>query len=97
MNKTSDTPFVRETALPLLLDRLPELSCAVIVEVTADSEDIQRLKAMGICAGRKIELIQQGDPLILRVYGTRLGISRRLATFVRVTPCERIVCPHFLS
>ncbi len=48
---------------------------------------MDRLKALGICIGRQVELVKRGDPLIVRVYGSRLGISARLANRVLVEPC----------
>ena len=53
----------------------------------APDSDLERLMAMGVCGGRTIELVQRGDPLILKVYGTRVGVSARLADHILVTPC----------
>lgn len=47
-----------------------------------------RLKRLGICGDRLIEVIQPGDPMVLKVVGSRLGVSRQLAEFVVV---DRIV------
>jgi Fe2+ transport system protein FeoA len=62
--------------------------------VEAEDDDMRRLMTLGVCAGRRLELIQRGDPMILRVLGSRLGVSRRLAARVWVTPCDQISCPH---
>ena len=48
---------------------------------------MHRLMAMGVCAGRQVEVIKPGDPMILRVFGSRLGISSRLANRVTVECC----------
>lgn len=69
----------------LLPDLMPGI-CATIHAIDADDEDQQRLKAMGVCLGRRVELVKAGDPLILRVLGTRIGVSARLANRVHVTP-----------
>jgi Fe2+ transport system protein FeoA len=45
-----------------------------------------RMKSLGICAGRPLELISTGDPMIVRVCGTNVGLSRQLAAAVTVTP-----------
>lgn len=66
---------------------LPRGCCAVVDEVEG-REDLERLKALGICIGRTVEVVKCGDPLILKVYGTRIGLSARLAETVRVLPCE---------
>ncbi|NNE08419.1 MAG: ferrous iron transport protein A [Gemmatimonadetes bacterium] len=62
------------------LNLLKPHQCGVVSHFeTEDDEDLARLKAMGVCAGRTVELVQTGDPLILKVYGTRVGVSARLA------------------
>jgi Fe2+ transport system protein FeoA len=48
-------------------------------------EAMQRLMAMGLCVGRAIEIVRQGNPLILRILGARIGVSNRLARHVVVT------------
>ncbi|QDU34136.1 FeoA domain protein [Poriferisphaera corsica] len=62
---------------------------AEIKHVDASHDDIDRLKAMGICQGRRVQLIQAGDPLILKVVGVRIGVSARLAKSVYTEPCRR--------
>jgi Fe2+ transport system protein FeoA len=72
------------------LVRLHELQpkvCAVVRRIEAEDDSMDRLKAMGICIGRRVELVKSGDPLIVRVFGSRLGISARLAHRVLVEPC----------
>jgi Fe2+ transport system protein FeoA len=80
----------KEPQIPL--DQLKPLHCGVVVEVQADHDEHERLMAMGVCAGRTVELIQVGDPLILKVYGTRVGVSARLASKVLVDPCRSDSC-----
>jgi len=70
------------------LDRLPQGSCGSIVEVDVAQADLQRLEVMGVCPGRTIHVIKQGDPLIVRVLDTRIGLAAALATFVYVNPTE---------
>lgn len=73
-----------------VLVRLHELQpkvCAVIRRIEAEDDSMDRLKALGICIGRRVELVKSGDPLIVRVFGSRLGISARLANRVLVEPC----------
>ncbi|MBI1337675.1 MAG: hypothetical protein GC164_12020 [Phycisphaera sp.] len=89
------------TALPQLapptrklyaLNELLPRQCAVVMAVEADAGEMDLLKAMGVCIGRKIEMVKVGDPLILRVLGSRLGLSERLATRVKVDPCMEEGC-----
>ena len=70
------------------LDELPARVCAVVRRVDTDDEDTDRLKTLGICLGRRVELVRVGDPLILKVFGSRLGLSASLATRVHVEICQ---------
>ena len=54
------------------------------IEITGEGEPAIRLKRMGICSGRHITIVQSGDPMILRVVGARIGLSRELAATVIV-------------
>lgn len=83
------------TAAPhaIPLDHAPEQACVAIHHVEATDEDMRRLMTLGICAGRRVELLKNGDPMILKVFGSRLGVSRRLAHRVMVTICETKGCP----
>lgn len=69
------------------LDELPEARCATVCEVRSGFAEVVRLKAMGVCRGRRVRVMRRGDPLILEVLGTRLGLSSRLAAQVDVEPC----------
>ncbi|MEP3480243.1 MAG: FeoA family protein [Fuerstiella sp.] len=43
-----------------------------------------RLKRLGICENRPIEVIRHGDPMVLNVVGARIGVSRYLAECISV-------------
>lgn len=70
------------------LDELPPRVCAVVRSVSTDDEDTQRLKTLGVCVGRRLELVRTGDPLILKIFGSRLGLSAELARRVQVEVCQ---------
>ena len=70
------------------LDALPPRVCAVVRSVTTDDEDMQRLKTLGVCVGRRLELVRAGNPLILKIFGSRLGLSAELAARVTVEVCQ---------
>ena len=70
------------------LDELPVRVCAVVRRVDTDDEDTNRLKTLGICLGRRVELVRVGDPLIPKIFGSRLGLSASLATRVHVEICQ---------
>lgn len=69
------------------LSLLKEGECGMIAEVL-NREELERLQAMGICTGRRLEVIKSGDPLIVRVFGSRIGLSARMASHVMVTRCQ---------
>ena len=73
---------------PRPLNTLAAGQVAVVEDVTGDSDDMAKLKAMGVCTGRRLQLVKGGDPLVVRVLGSRLGISGRLAEHVAVRPCR---------
>ena len=61
---------------------------ARVVRVDAEPDDAVRLMALGICVGRRIQIVKTGDPLIVRVVGARVGLSARLAAGVFVTTAQ---------
>lgn len=86
MIAASPQPVVAAPPLPTVA-RLSSLTAGTkgrVVQVIATSEDILRLKALGVCIGRRIELVKAGDPMIINVVGARVGLSARLAAEVRV-------------
>jgi len=84
-NRSTQTPETR-------LDALPPQQCAVVRRIETDGDDMQRLKTLGICVGRRIEVIKPGDPLIVRVFGSRLGLSASLASRVWLEVCTPDHC-----
>ncbi|HVU27126.1 MAG TPA: FeoA family protein [Verrucomicrobiae bacterium] len=82
---TATCPFIR-------LNDLPPRVCGIVRDIATDDEEIQRLKTLGVCAGRRVELVRGGDPLILKVFNSRLGLSAELAARVRVEICAPEHC-----
>lgn len=72
--------------------RLSAGECGLICDIDGDHEDIERLKTMGVCLGRRLHVIKAGDPMIVSVMGTRLGIARRLAGHVFLRPDDGVPC-----
>jgi len=89
-NSTTSKGQEQDPVIPL--DQLQPRNCGLVVKVDAAAEDGKRLMAMGVCEGRIIKLEQAGDPMILQVMGSRLGVSKRLGTTVSVIPCKEEVC-----
>jgi Fe2+ transport system protein FeoA len=83
--------FIRPASQPvaepselIALSTAPTGAVGRVVRVEADSDDAKRLMAMGVCVGRRVQLVKAGDPLIVSVVGARLGLSARLAAGVLV-------------
>ena len=64
-----------------------------IVGVEAECDDAARLQALGVCVGRRLYVLQPGDPMIVRVVGARVGLSARLASAVRVEVTHTVSNP----
>ncbi len=80
--RTARPSFVRSSLTRLLPGR-----CGTVIAVHSTADEAQRLQVMGICNGRTVMLVRRGDPLILRVLGSRIGVSARLAANVEVEAC----------
>jgi len=74
------------------LDALPLRQCAVVRRIETEGDDVQRLKTLGVCVGRRIEVVKTGDPLIVRIFGSRLGLSASLASRVWLEVCTPDHC-----
>lgn len=57
---------------------------ATIIEVQTGASDRMRLMGLGICVGRRVKILKDGDPMILQVYDSRIGLSARLGRRVIV-------------
>jgi Fe2+ transport system protein FeoA len=68
----------------LNLCKVPSGTRAVVHRINAADESIQRLMAMGLCVGRELEIVRQGNPLIVRMLGARIGVSGRVARNILV-------------
>jgi hypothetical protein len=75
------------------LHTLPRHACGIIRGfVEKEPGELDRLKTMGLCLYRRVEILQTGDPLIVRVFSSRLGVSARLAERVLVERCGGHSC-----
>jgi Fe2+ transport system protein FeoA len=71
---------------PIRLDRLPVALPAVVSRVEVDADEIERMKAMGVCEGRPIHTVRAGSRMVVCAGGTKIGLDRRLASAITVTP-----------
>ena len=80
MNLNIGFKFAHQPAGPRPLADMPRGATGRIAVIDVDEQaDLQRLELMGLCAGRTVEVVQPGDPMIVRVLGTRIGLARSLA------------------
>jgi len=73
---------------------LPQLrlgQCAVVHHVDLDENSDKRLRTLGICPGRRVWMVRKGDPMVVKVMGTRIGLAKELAQGVTVEVCAT---PH---
>ena len=54
-------------------------TAARIHSVGGAAGTVARLEALGLCAGRAVRVIKRGEPCILQVYATRIGLASELA------------------
>jgi Fe2+ transport system protein FeoA len=71
-------------AAPFPLAQAPIGVGLMVADVLVDGADTVRLQALGLCRGRRVELVKGGDPLIVRVMGSRVGLAGKLAAKVMV-------------
>ena len=67
-----------------------------VEDIEDRGEETIRLKRLGICENRRIDVLQTGDPMIVRVVGSRIGVSRSLARSIQVTSAETEVVPAMI-
>lgn len=84
LSRLVDLGEVVEEDEGLPANELASGECGLICRIDGDHEDIERLKVMGLCLGRRLHIVKSGDPMIVSVMGTRLGIAERLSGHVFV-------------
>lgn len=81
MNEVSALSAIELTLSELPLKTLGRITGIGPCEMLAD-----RLKSLGLCEGRTVRLIKHGEPCIVSVYGSQLGLARDVANQIRVVP-----------
>ena len=69
-----------QEAMTIRLSDISTTGRFAVQTVEDHGEETVRLKRLGVCERRDVEVLQVGDPMIVRVVGSRIGISRRLAS-----------------
>jgi Fe2+ transport system protein FeoA len=52
---------------------------ACVLEVNGNEPQVARLRELGLREGACVEVVRDGDPLLVKVNGARFGIGRRAA------------------
>jgi Fe2+ transport system protein FeoA len=65
---------------------LPEGTVCRVDAVSMEGDHAARMAGLGISAGRQVRIVRAGEPLVVQVYGSRIGLARALAQQVFVTP-----------
>lgn len=76
--KATETPRYR-TLRELIVGE-----CATINAIHLSPEDYTRLAGLGLCPGRRVEVLQTGERMVVRSGSTCLGLHEVLAAAVRV-------------
>ena len=67
-----------------LFEMAPGAMCRVD-GVSLDAEHIARMAGLGVSVGQKVRLVRASEPVVVQVYGARIGIARSIARRIHVT------------
>ena len=71
---------------PIALSTLTVGSLARLHEARLDDQSAGLLRALGLLASRDLRLCKAGEPCIVQVGTTRIGVSRAVASRILVIP-----------
>lgn len=71
--------------LAISLCDLPAGTIGRVDAVSLDAEFASRMAGLGISVGRQVRVVRRGEPLVVQVYGTQIGLARSLAEHVFIT------------
>jgi ferrous iron transport protein A len=74
----------------LTLDRLPVGRTATIVRLNGEPARVVRLMELGLMEGETLEMLGAapfGDPLAIRIRGSRLALRRHEAALIEIEIC----------
>ena len=61
-------------------------SWAVVGELTCGGQEACRLRALGLCEGARVNVVDARNALLLEVRGTRIALGRALGAGITVRP-----------
>ena len=85
MPSLTSAPHDSRLSMAVPLTTLPAGSLATLHEVR-DPESRTRLRSLGLTNACRLRLCKIGDPCIIQVRATRIGLSRAVAQFLYVLP-----------
>ncbi len=68
---------------------LTELSAGEVCRVEAVDagfENAARMAGLGVSIGREVRVVRAGEPMVVQIYGSRIGLARAIASRIRVAP-----------
>jgi Fe2+ transport system protein FeoA len=80
------SPTIDHECIPL--SQLAERERAIVHVAELDRNEREALAAMGLHEEATFELCQQGQPCIVKVEATRLGLSREVTERILVRRCS---------
>jgi Fe2+ transport system protein FeoA len=80
-----------ETSTPIPLTDLAVGGTARLHAADIDRSVIRLLRALGLTQSAELRLCKTGEPCIIQVRATRIGLSREIADRILVVPIPRIV------
>lgn len=66
------------------LSDLPAGAICRVDAVSLEAERAARMAGLGISVGRQVRIVRAGEPIVVQVYGSRIGLAHALARHVLV-------------
>lgn len=63
-------------------------SWATVMEVRCGDQEACRLRALGLCEGARVNVVDSRNAVLLEVRGTRIALGRALGAGITVRPIE---------
>ena len=71
---------------PVALSTLRKGAVGRVHDPQLDEESVGLLRALGLAVSRRFKLCKTGEPCIVQVGGTRIGVSKDVAARILVVP-----------
>jgi Fe2+ transport system protein FeoA len=78
--------MTRDPSQPVLLSDLQVGAVARLCDTQVDSASVDLLEALGLTRACRLRLCKSGEPCIVQVRTTRIGLSQSLARRIYVIP-----------